>query len=208
MVTSLLLVLSSGLTLAQQPLLDSLADDICACMQAAPEIVYPRIQAQRCLEQIARRRTIQLREVLDLSSKDGNDRQELVKLLIDPLTERCPLLHTLKEGAVEPELHYSDFALAKRKDLAVTTKSPVADPPSTTLREGDEVITVSGELLAIPDKGSLRIRTSSGETLTLYYRTRQLRGQDLTIGQTLTITYRHDWQQSPVEVQRWIAYFP
>lgn len=203
-ITVLLVISVAGASAAQQPLLGVMADELCDCMEAAPEIVYPRIQAQRCLEQIATRRTVQLREVLNLASKDDDDRRQLAELLIDSLTARCPLLYEFAKGRVEAELHYSDFSLARGVRGPKPASPPPADPSATTLREASSTAEITGKLAGL-QRDNLQLRTDEG-VITFYYRARELRGQELMVGQSITVGYRYDWQQDAGVVQRWVTY--
>lgn len=205
--TLALLLLLVGMTGpgTAQILLNRLANGVCECIGAAPEIVFPRIQARQCLEEVAKRHTIQIREVLQLSTSSAADRKQLAELLIDPLTEGCPLLQRLKPGVVEPKLHYSDFSLTEYQQQAPATKPAPPDPVTTTVGEVSRLQEASGTLKAAPERNVLHLIDAEGELLIFHFLGRQLRGLTLTAGQQLSITYRYDWQQDARAVQRWIV---
>ncbi|NJB84395.1 hypothetical protein GGR26_000140 [Lewinella marina] len=193
-VSPLLCCLLLGLPLSGQSLLQQLADEVCNCMSAA-EIVYPRLQAGRCIEDVAKAHPERIQDELQLSVLLAADRRRLGELLVDPLAEHCTALLALGAEEIDrpgPELKYSDFSLARAADAPAVGKWPPPDVPATTLRDAPTYLQTSGELLEI-DRDVIRILLDSGRVLTLHYQPRQLRRSPPRTGQRLQITYTENW---------------
>ncbi len=177
-----------------QALIDTLAARVCDCMQDAPEIIYPRLQARRCVDDVSRGYTSRIWMELFLSTDRPDDRRRLTELLIEPLAIGCPMLQDFAPGRGEPELHYSDFPLARAANRKQTAKHPLPDLAATTTQEGRDVFRISGTLLLSSTGDTLPLRLESGSIMEFVLPSRQLRRVNLTVGQALTVTYRYDWQ--------------
>ncbi|CAH1002312.1 hypothetical protein LEM8419_03224 [Neolewinella maritima] len=180
--------------LSAQPLLDTLAVKVCDCMHATPELVYPRLQANRCVLTISTAYASRIRAELQLSPRKASDRRRLGELLVEPLTADCPLLRALAPGTLEPELHYSDFPLLKKARLPKVDKEPPASPAATTTREVPTLLRASGTLTQLPNGDRLRVLLAEGSTQTFTLPRAIARRLTLTRGQPITVVYREDWR--------------
>ena len=197
----LLLLLLSVTVATAQSLVDRIADSVCDCMQDAPEIVYPRLQATRCLERVARRYATPIARNLSLSVASVDDRDRLGDLLVDPLTRRCGFLTGLAHGEAEPQLHYSDIGSHRAAAVRSTPKEPPPLPP-TQLREGVEVHTAFGTLTKVDPSGWLSLRAPGKATVRIYFSSRQYRQLSVATDRQLELTYRLDWTTDPDRVLR------
>ncbi|THH35562.1 hypothetical protein [Neolewinella litorea] len=181
-----------SLPLSAQSLLRQLADEVCSCMTTG-EIVYPRLQAGRCIEDVAKAHPRRIQDELQLSVLLASDRRRLGELLVDPLAEHCTALLELGEPeATEPELKYSDFPLARALDSPVAAKHPRPDPRSVTLRDAPTVYQTEGELLEV-GREAVMILLASGRVMAFRYEPRQLRRAAPRVGQRLLIIYAANW---------------
>ncbi len=191
---ALFLVVAARQPNQAQPLLDTLASKVCRCMANEPEIIYPRLQAARCVNEVASRYAPQIRRGLSLTMALPEERRRLTELLIDPLTSGCPMLQGLTTDKREPELNYSDFPLFRARTPMRFQKHPPPDPPATTLREGEDMLRVNGTVAAVNAGNLLELRLESGKTLSFLLRARHLRRTHFSVGQPLRVTYTYDWQ--------------
>ena len=196
----LLLALCSRAS-GQQPLLDTLAAKVCDCMNAAPEHVYPRLQATHCVSRVSDAYAGRIRSELRLSTRRASDRQRLGELLVDPLTAGCPLLRELGPGTLEPQLQYSDFSLLDRVPVAEVNKRPPPDPAAATTREATDLLRAKGTLTHLPDNDRLRVLLSTGEVTTFLLPRSLQRRLALQRGQTVTVVYREDWRTDGRSIQ-------
>lgn len=183
-----------------QSLLDRLADDVCTCMSEAAEIVYPRIQASRCVDQAAERYGASIRKTLQLDVERAVDRYRLADLLIDPLTTNCPQLQDILDDQPEAELHYSDYNLLTTGQYYRSEKHPPADPVATTSKEGTATVEVTGTVERVGDE-QFGLLTPLGNVLEIEYQSRQLREVDLTPGRRVTISYARDWDVAGTSIR-------
>lgn len=175
-----------------QELVSELAADICACMEAAPEIVYPRMQARRCVDKVLEAHPRSIRAALDLSIDLPADRAKLVELFIEPLHADCDMLRELKPGEVEPKLRYSDFDLLK---TTVAFTKPDAPPPpddaTSTLKEISDRFVLPATVVERPGRDRLWV-TMEGETYK-FTLPRRLRNRDFRPGEPLQLVCRRLW---------------
>ena len=180
--TLFLCCLALAIGLRSQSLLDRLAEDVCDCMGEAPEIVYPRIQASRCVDKTAERYGASIRKNLQLEVESAADRRQLAELLIDPLTADCPLLQDILSEETEAELHYSDYTLLATGEYYRSEKQPPADPVASTSKERPSILEATGILAALTED-QLELRQPSGRVLTIEYQSRQIRNAPPTTGE-------------------------
>ena len=198
---ALLMLIASRHAVAQ-PLLDTLAARVCDCMAAAPEIVYPRMQASRCVLSISTAYAGRIRSELQLSGSTSRDRRRLSELLVDPLTRNCPLLQQLGPGIVEPELSYSDRELLEQQAPTSTAKRPAADPPKQLTREVVAMHQVQGTVTEDPrDSDRLRILLTNGQVHTFALPRNLARRRSFSRGQSLSFVYYEDWRTDAQEMQ-------
>ena len=142
----LLLVLAIGSAgLGSQAIVDQLAREICNCLEAAP-LIYPRVQADRCVENVLEAHPRQIRSELQLSVRNAEDRQQLEDLLLDPLTSDCAVLRELPQTQPPAPPRYSDLQLMQSPDR-VAEKDPAADTSERVIREASRQRTVVGRLV-------------------------------------------------------------
>ena len=196
---ALLCVFCSGLS-GQHPLLDTLAVKVCDCMDAAPELVYPRLQATHCVTRVSDTYAGRIRSELRLSTRRASDRQRLGELLVDPLTAGCPQLRELGPGTLEPQLQYSDFSLLDQRPAVTVLKRPPPDASVATTREVADLLRVRGTLTQLPDD-RLRVLLTGGEVMTFLLPRGLQRRLDLRQGQSVIITYREDWRNDDLTVR-------
>lgn len=182
-----------------QELLERLAREVCDCIQAEAEIIYPRIQAMRCLGQVVEANPRSIRAGLQLRVDIETDRRRLSDLLIDPLLAECPMLAGLAPGEVEPRIRYSDVELSRQAIRGDDTRrspkrSPPADPATTTTIELPTQRYLEATVLDRPDRDSLRIQGNT--TQYTMYLPRKLRGLSFPPGQYLYLSYRTRWEES------------
>lgn len=194
----LLLPLLVPCVLPAQTLLRQLADEVCDCLSDA-NIVYPRIQVDKCMQDVANAHPQRIREELRLIVTSSGDRRRLGELLIDPLAEHCSVVGELTSRESEPELHYSDIDLLRRSARPRAKKGPSADREQDRVLHRTNLRTGAGELLEI-GRNSLRVRLESGDTLTLTYQSRQLRRADPRAGDRIEFTYYLDWTADRLRV--------
>ncbi|MGB3799807.1 MAG: hypothetical protein WA952_08310 [Lewinella sp.] len=192
---------TAGTHATAQSFIEKLATEVCNCL-SAEELIYPRIQANRCLETVVGAYPRQIRTELKLSIRRDEDRKQLEALLIDPLSENCTALQNLAPEKEEPKLRYTDIPLARRR-ASTAEKHPPADDRSTLTAEAPRIYRLIGELTAY-DGDRLKLRTEDGKsTITIHIEDRQLRRQlELTVGNRYTITYRMDWRSDDNSVLR------
>ncbi|WP_157974496.1 hypothetical protein [Lewinella sp. IMCC34183] len=186
-----LLCLLGAARLGGQSLLRQLADEVCECLGTG-EIVYPRLQAGRCMENVARAHPRRIQEELRLTVTSAGDRERLSELLIEPLAEHCNALRRLAERAADPEPRYSDIPLLRQRATSPYAKEPPPDGPAATVATPANRRLVSGRLVAI-GREEFTVRLPGGERLTLRYNHRQLRRAGPRVGETLSFTYYLDW---------------
>ena len=194
-----LLLVTTDRYATAQPLLDTLAVRVCDCMGATPEIVYPRLQANRCVSNVSTAYASRIRTELQLSSRKASDRRRLSELLIDPLTEYCPQLKELGPGVAEPQLSYSDRKLVQQS-TAAGAKWPAANASSVTTRAGREEDSLTGTLTELPTGDQLRLLLPDGRVVTLLLPRGLLRRYDFVRGQSVTVVYREDWRTDGREI--------
>ena len=197
---ALLCVFCSNLN-GQHPLLDTLAVKVCDCMDAAPELVYPRLQATHCVTRVSTTYAGRIRSELQLSTRRASDRQRLGELLVDPLTAGCPLLRELGPGILEPQLQYSDFSLLERVPAAEVSKHPLPDPTMATTREAADLLRVRGTLTEGPNDDHLRVLLTTGEVKTFLLPRGLQRKLELQRGQPVTVVYQEDWRTDGRSIQ-------
>ena len=201
MLLRLLLCYLLSAPLGAQALLDTLAVKVCDCMDAAPELVYPRLQAAHCVTRVSNTYAGRIRSELQLSTRKASDRQRLGELLVDPLTTGCPLLRELGPGTLEPQLQYSDFSLLERVPVAEANKRPPADPVAATTREAADLLRARGTLTQVPEDDRLRVLLPTGEVMTFLLPRGLQRRLELQRGQSVTVVYREDWRTDARTVQ-------
>ena len=188
--TALFLLLLSAPVSAQN-LLRQLADEVCECLSNG-EIVYPRLQAGRCVEDVAKAHPRQIQAELQLSVTRAADRRQLGELLVDPLADHCAALENLKPERKEKAVRYTDIPLLRQRAAAPIAKGPEPDADSRTMQESDHPLEATGRILD-QDRDRLRIRLGDGELLDLSYHPRQLRGSDSDNGSLIRVRYVADW---------------
>ncbi|PPK88119.1 hypothetical protein CLV84_1083 [Neolewinella xylanilytica] len=197
----LLLVLTGlGQRTTGQSFIQQLAREVCNCI-SAEELVYPGIQADRCVETVVNAHPRQIRAELQLSVRKEDDRRQLVALLIDPLADSCEALKALSADKQDRKLRYTDIPLA-RSNRSPAEKHPPADPRSTITAEAPELFSISGVILALSGE-QLELRTDDNRTYVLQITDRhQRRRLDLETGKHRTVVYRLHWQIDPGAVVR------
>ena len=194
MLLRLLLCWLLAAPLGAQALLDTLAVKVCDCMDAAPELVYPRLQASRCVTRVSTTYAGRIRSELQLSTRSASDRERLGELLVDPLTAGCPLLRRLAPGLHQAELHYSDRSLLQKVALPEGSKRPPASPAAATAREAPDLLRRSGTLAQLPNGEQLRLLLDSGDVVTFALPRALSRRLSLSRNQPITVVYREDWR--------------
>ncbi|WP_420457947.1 hypothetical protein [Neolewinella sp.] len=188
--------------LAAQALLDTLAEKVCNCMDKAPELIYPRLQASHCVTAVSTTYAGRIRTELQLSTRTASDRQRLGELLVDPLTSGCPLLGKLSPGTLEPQRRYSDFSLLRRvPSAAEVNRRPAASPAAATAREAPTLLRVRGTLTQPPSDDRLRVLLPEGKVISFLLPRNLQRKLDVRRGQLITVVYREDWRSDGRTVQ-------
>ena len=194
----LLFLASSGI--CGQDLVQELAKEVCSCL-SAEELVYPNLQADRCLTTVIDAYPRQIKAELQLSVRKDDDRKALEAMLIDPLTADCQILKNLHPERRERELHYSDFPLAKTSTKAAT-KHPEPDPPSQIVAVEPESLYLRGKVVKLGSQ-ELEVSGPDDRVYRLLMTDRKTRRQlDLRVGQTYTLEYTLDWRSSDGAVLR------
>jgi hypothetical protein len=189
----ILLTIGTGPALRGQGLLDSLATEVCRCMTDRDELVYPRLQADRCVQTVGLAYEVQIRDTFYLSVLDAADRRRLSELLIYPLSRDCPALANLDPGRVEPSFRYSDLNLATPPRPAAL-KQPPALPLTPVLGEGAEEWTVAATYVGTAGRERVVLRLADGRDVTFAAPPRLLRRAGWRKGETVRVTYRLDWR--------------
>ena len=183
-----------------QDLVQELAREVCSCL-SAEELVYPNLQADRCLTTVIDAYPRQIRTELQLSVRKADDRKALEAMLIDPLTSDCQVLKNLQPEPRERELHYSDFLLAK-KSVKVLGKHPAPDAPSRIVAAEPESLYLRARVLKI-GYNELEVRGPGEQVYQLLITDRKTRRQlDLEVGKTYTLEYAFNWRTSDGAVLR------
>ncbi len=200
--TNLLLsiLLCLGGKVKAQSFVQQLAQEVCNCI-SSEELVYPRIQADRCVETVVNAHPRQIRTELKLSVRKDDDLRQLEALLIDPLTENCQALRNLTPKRTERELRYTDIPLAKRSGTA-DVKNPPPDASRRIVSDAANTTQIEGVLLGSAG-WTLEIQPINGDIVYIEVGDRQLRRQiDFQIGETYTFTYILDWRSDEKTVLR------
>ncbi len=187
--------------LAAQALLDTLAEKVCNCMDEAPELIYPRLQASHCVTAVSTTYAGRIRAELQLSTRTASDRERLGELLVDPLTSGCPLLGKLAPGTLEPQRRYSDFSLLRRVPAAEVNKRPAASPAAATVREAPALLRARGTLTQVPSGDRLRLLLLEGEVVSFLLPRNLQRKLDIRRGQLITVVYQEDWRSDGHTIQ-------
>ena len=183
-----------------QALVHMLAKEVCHCL-SAEELVYPKLQADRCLTTVMDAYPRQIKAELQLSVRKDDDRKVLEAMLIDPLTADCQVLQDLHPPPPERELHYSDFPLAKIAAKPIG-KQPLPDPSAQIVSSEPEIQYLRAKILTF---GNLELEVSgpNGQVYRILISDRKLLRQlELEIGRTYTLKYAFDWRSSDTTVLR------
>lgn len=188
-----------GSPLPAQSLVDQLAREVCSCL-TAEELVYPRVQADRCMETVLDAHPRRIRAELQLSVRKPEDRLQLEDLLFDPLDRNCPVIRQFSQAAPSPAPRYSDIPLITSRQDALP-KHPPADDSERVVSDGPEVRTLTGELTEL-GTGYLRMRNGEGQIQLLYLDgASQLPPAGLVQGRRYLLTFTLDWRTSNQRVQ-------
>lgn len=185
-----------------QALIGRLAEAVCECMESAPEIVYPRMQATRCVEEVAERYASRIDSRLALDVSRAVDRRQLGELLVLPLSENCVFLQDIAPGVREPELRYSDIPLAERSESRKSAKLPPPDAVATTPREAPVRFEATGKVLRLMDKQHVELQMEDGERLRFELSPRLYKELEKKAGRRVELTYKLDWHGSDPYVRR------
>ncbi len=177
--------------LAAQSLLQELAGEVCDCLSGT-EIVYPRLQAGKCTDDVAMAYNGRIQDELHLTVSSDGDRRRLTDLLVDPLAEECEVLRRLAASSGEAESHYSDLHLLQRRARPLAAKHPAADAATAVIREVAHPRWTGGEAVEVR-RDLLLVRLNDGTLLPLRYQSRQLRRSDISPGDRLEVRYGADW---------------
>ncbi|WP_157975944.1 hypothetical protein [Lewinella sp. IMCC34191] len=194
------LLVLAGSHLSAQTFVEQLATEVCNCL-SAEALIYPRIQADRCVETVVNAHPRQIKAELKLSVRRDDDLKQLEALLIDPLAENCTVLRDLQPEREEPELRYTDIPLVRNSGTNAE-KHPPADDRSSIAIEAPALYELRGKVTAY-DGNRLELRAEDGRTVRLSVADRQLRRQlILTVGNQYTVSYRLDWRSDDKSVLR------
>ena len=177
-----------------QDIVQKLAREVCNCL-SAEELVYPHLQADRCLTTVLDAYPRQIRAELQLSVRKDDDRRALEAMLIDPLTADCKVLQNLHPERRERELHYSDFQLAK-KIVKAPNKHPAPDASARIVTAEPETFHLEGQVTKIGSH-EVEVLGADDRIYRLLITARKTRRQlDLEVGQTYTLEYAFDWRSN------------
>ena len=195
----LLAAVAGGIHLPAQSIVDQLAREICNCLEAGP-LIYPRVQADRCLETVLDAHPRQIRSELQLSVRNADDRRRLEDLLVDPLTSDCAVIRELPEAAPPTAPRYSDLLLMQAPPQ-IADKRPVADAARKTVRESGDVRSVVARLVDVVDTEWV-IETRDGQTMHLRIEPAQSTSNRPPRDAYRRFTYQLDWHSAPLRVVR------
>lgn len=180
---------------------DLLAGEVCDCLSEITELVYPRLQARKCLETTANRYAAEIKSELGLRVNTSGDLDRLAEVLASPLFEDCTLLQEIEEGGREPRLRYSDIPAGPSSKAFSSSKSPGPDPAEYISREVPATQLLTGTLIGADPPEELVIKIEAKEdTVRFSITSRQLRQLPALLGKVVTVQYRSEWRAEPARI--------
>lgn len=195
----LLALAAGGPRLDGQSIVEVLAGEICRCLENGP-LIYPRVQVKQCVDATLEAHPRRIRNELQLSVRNADDRRQLEDLILDPLITDCSLLRELPPAPPTTAPRYSDLELVGAPTRSAT-KHPPPDGASRVVRSTGGSQSVVARLVdANADRWMLE--TSGGESVEV-----RLPATSPTIVRPSPNAYHRfyfelDWRGSPERVTR------